>query len=240
MLVDGLQIHALADTHNRHKHFTMPGGDILIHGGDSTSRGRPAEILAFLDWFADQDYSHLVMIPGNHDFGFENDFPLYADECKKRGIILLNDSGYEADCGGTKIKIWGSPITPQFHNWAFNRVRGDEIRPHWDAIPEDTEILITHGPPLLILDTVRPKTIWEDHVGCWDLARVIETRLKKLKLHVFGHIHESRGYVYKDGITYVNAAALDDMYAPVGGVPMRIVRDIVGEYFVENEAESES
>lgn len=235
MYVEGLTIHCISDTHNKHRHFTLPGGDILIHAGDATGRGRPEEIIPFLDWFADQDYSHLIFIPGNHDFGFENNYSLYADECKKRNIILLNDSGCEVE----GIKIWGSPITPAFHNWAFNRERGDEIRPHWDLIPDDIEILITHGPPLLIRDWVRPGTLMEDHVGCWDLAHVISTRLKKLKLHVFGHIHEGRGYTYKDGIAYINASALDGMYCPEKGVPIRVVRDNIGEYFVEETNEAE-
>jgi Icc-related predicted phosphoesterase len=236
MYVEGIKIDCISDTHNRHKHFTLPGGDILLHAGDATGQGRFQEIIPFLDWFADQDYSHLVLIPGNHDFGFEQDPSLYADECKKRNIVLLNDSGYDAD----GIKVWGSPITPWFHDWAFNRERGDEIRPHWDLIPDDTEILVTHGPPMLIRDWVRPGTPWEDHVGCWDLGHVIDTRLKKLKLHVFGHIHEARGYTYKNGKTYINASALDGMYCPVKGVPIRVVKDIVGDYFIEDRMENES
>jgi Icc-related predicted phosphoesterase len=228
MFAKGVNIDLLSDSHNKHKHFTLPGGDILIHAGDATGRGRPEEIIPFLDWYAAQDYSHLILIPGNHDFGFEKNFALYADECKQRNIQLLNDSGYCAD----GIKIWGSPVTPWFHDWAYNRLRGDDIKKHWDLIPADTEILVTHGPPKYIRDWVRPGSVYEDHVGCEELAhKIIVT--PSIKMHVFGHIHEARGYTYLDGVTYVNASALDDSYMPVGGVPIRVVKDeIDGQYYV--------
>jgi hypothetical protein len=56
-------------------------------------------------------------------------------------VIYLNDSGVEID----GLKFWGSPVQPYFHNWAFNRI-GDDICKHWELIPLDTDILITHGP----------------------------------------------------------------------------------------------
>jgi Icc-related predicted phosphoesterase len=224
MYAKGLNIDLLSDTHNKHKHFALPGGDILIHAGDATGRGNASEIIPFLDWLADQDYSHLILIPGNHDFGFEKNFQLYLDECKSRGIHLLNDSGVEVE----GIKVWGSPITPWFHDWAFNRIRGADIKKHWDLIPADTEILITHGPPSYIRDWVK----FEEHVGCADLSHKILTT-PSIKLHVFGHIHEARGYTYQDGITYVNASCLDDTYMPVQEAPIRVVKDeVAGDYFV--------
>jgi Icc-related predicted phosphoesterase len=193
-----------------------------------TSRDSSGEILPFLDWFAEQDYSHLVMIAGNHDFGFEKEPGRYVQECKDRNIILLNDSGY--DMGG--IKVHGSPIQPWFHSWAYNRHRGADIKRHWDMIPEDTEILITHGPPHMILDDVRPGSVYRDNVGCEELAkRILQT---KVKLHVFGHIHESAGYKYLDGRTYVNASSLDGMYMYVERGYKRIVKQ-GDDYFVENE-----
>ena len=50
------------------------------------------------------------------------------------------------------IKIWGSPITPYFYGWAYNRNRGEEIKKHWDLIPDDIDILVTHGPAFGIMD----------------------------------------------------------------------------------------
>src|SRR5260221_12775419 len=54
-------------------------------------------------------------------------------------------------------------------------------------VPLDTEIMVTHGPPHKILDF----TGGGDHTGCEELWK----RLKTIqpRLHVFGHVHESRG-----------------------------------------------
>lgn len=235
MYVNGLNIDLISDTHNRHKHFVMPGGDILIHAGDVSGMGKPTEILPFLDWFSEQDYSHLILIAGNHDWGFQKDPTFYEEECKRRNIILLNDSGYEAE----GIKIWGSPVQPWFCNWAFNKGRGSDIKQHWDLIPLDTQILVTHGPPYLIGDGVlrftRNSEYELEHVGCADLVERIK-HLKDLKLHVCGHIHEGRGVVYENGIIYVNASALDERYQPVKGVPIRVVKDDSGQYITLDSA----
>lgn len=226
----GLIVDAISDTHNKHKKIALPGGDILIHSGDVSSRGQSGEILPFLDWYAEQDYSSLLLIAGNHDWGFEKEPEKYAKECKDRNIVLLNDSG----CIVEGIKIWGSPIQPEFCNWAFNRFRGADIKKHWDMIPEDTELLITHGPPYMILDDANARG-YSNHVGCEDLVRrIAET---KVKLHIFGHIHEGAGYKYLDGRTYVNASSLDGMYCFEGPGYRHIVKQ-GDDYFVEEPMET--
>lgn len=221
----GLKIHCLSDTHNKHKHFSLPGGDILIHSGDATSMGELHQIMAFLTWFAAQPYTHKIFVPGNHDWGFELNESLYRSECERLGIHLLINQGLELE----GIKFWGSPCTPRFFNWAFNVDRGSFIKSIWEQIPEDTEVLITHGPPAKILD-VAP---YGGNVGCDDLFwRIMDT---KVKLHVFGHIHPARGTQRFNDKLFVNAASLNDQYKPVQGVPWRIVRDLAGQYFVESE-----
>lgn len=207
-----------------HTKLKLPGGDLLIHAGDMTSRGSTHDISRFLTWMEKQPYTHKILIPGNHDFGFETDFALWKDECEKKGIHLLNDSGIEIQ----GIRIWGSPITPWFHSWAFNRYRGREISKHWDLIPEETEILITHGPPEGILDLV-PRD--GSHVGCADLLdKILRT---KVKLHIFGHIHEGRGFTYKHARTFINASSLDGSYQPVSSAPIVIIQDEDEAYVVE-------
>jgi len=60
------------------------------------------------------------------------------------------------------LKIWGSPITPWFEDLAFNRDLGSEIKNHWGLIPDDKDILITHGQPSSILD----ETVYGKRTGC--------------------------------------------------------------------------
>lgn len=235
-----LTIHAISDTHMRHNQLKLAGGDILIHAGDATHQGHLVETLAFLDWFADQDYSHLIFVPGNHDTIFELNRPLMEEECKKRNIVLLIDSGTVIE----GIKIYGSPVQPWFFDWAFNRRRTKEealkfgggfIKDHWDLILADTELLITHGPPHGILDYIPRAGGILEHVGCQELLkRVYETQTK---LHIFGHVHYASGHKYLDGRTFVNAANLDEQYSVRSFQPTVIIKDIAGKYFVENETQ---
>jgi Icc-related predicted phosphoesterase len=225
MQLEGLQIDLISDTHCQEKDMKMPGGDILIHAGDVSYRGTIKEILPFLEWFEAQNYKYKILVPGNHDWGFENAFGVYREECERRNIILLNDTGIELE----GIKIWGSPVQPEFCDWAFNRERGHEIRRHWNLIPDDTELLITHGPPHGILD----KTFHGEQVGCQDLwHKILKT---KVKLHVFGHIHEGHGYQYFEERLFVNASVVDRRYKMITGVPIRVVKAEDGTYLVDHE-----
>jgi len=192
----------IADTHARHRKMRLPKGDVLIHAGDVSYRGEKLEIEDFLAWFCKQDFEHKIFIAGNHDFLFESAGKKQLDQLIPAEIIYLNDSGTIID----GKNIWGSPITPKFFNWAFNRNRGEAIRKHWEMIPQNTDLLITHGPPYGILDQVAN----EQHVGCKDLLNTIKQL--KPKVHVFGHIHESYGTTKNLGIKFINASQVNESY----------------------------
>lgn len=221
------RIVCISDTHLAEPE--LPAGDILVHAGDFTFKGRPHEIGQQLHWLGkySKNYAAVVCTPGNHDFGFESNYNQYKHEALNKGITFLN----EAETTVQGIKFFGSPITPFFHNWAFNRYPAD-IDVHWLIIPDDTQVLITHGPPYKILDGVpqhgktligydqhyRPmyskQLVHMEHVGCPELLERIK-QLKQLKLHVFGHIHEAHGEHHEHGIHFVNASIMDGDYHPV-------------------------
>lgn len=195
----------ISDTHGQHSKLRLPKGDVIIHAGDISARGREAEVLDFLAWFAQLDFEHKIFIPGNHDFYFER---MPDEDVRKiipENVIYLNDSGVAIE----GIKIWGSPISPWFYDWAFNRHRGADIRPHWDLIPSDTDILVTHGPVWGILD----ETTSGLKVGCQDLLDRV--RAIQPKYHICGHIHEAYGQVFDGGTTFINASVLNVNYALV-------------------------
>jgi len=194
-----MKVTAISDTHGKHKELKLNGGDLLIHSGDISSFGNKEEISCFLKWFSKQKYKHKIFIAGNHDFTFENQFD---DIIIPDNVIYLNDSGIEIE----GLHIWGSPITPSFCNLAFNRNRGEEIDFHWNKIPADTDILITHGPPYGILDET--ETCF--NAGCKNLLKKIEAI--NLKHHIFGHIHEAYGVTKKGNTTFINAASVDLKY----------------------------
>lgn len=182
----------------------IPDGDLLIHAGDVSSRGGMNEIRDFNEWLGTLPHPHKVIISGNHDFGFER-YPKEA-EALITNAKYLNDSGITIE----GLKIWGSPIQPWFYDWAFNRKRGKDIRKHWDMIPTDTDILITHGPPFGILDN----TERSEKVGCADLMDIIQHRVRP-RLHVFGHIHEAYGQQQVEDTLFVNASMVNLAYRPV-------------------------
>ena len=198
----------ISDTHNKHKHLTSKGmgnilgsGDYLIHAGDCTSMGSKNEITQFLEWFSNTDFKHKIFIAGNHDFGFEQQTDI-AQEYKDMGVIYLFDNEVTID----GIKFYGSPWQPEFHNWAFNLSRGEELSEKWEQIPNDVDILITHGPAYGILDYAPIG----GHVGCEELYRkIVEV---KPKIHVCGHIHDGYGQKNMGGIEFLNASVLNDRY----------------------------
>jgi len=197
-----LKFIAISDTHGRHADLILPKGDVLIHAGDVSRIGDRNEIINFLQWFDSQPFAYKIFIAGNHDFYFERMPPEIIKNSIPPGVIYLNDSDITIE----NVKIWGSPVTPWFFDWAFNRQRGNDIQKHWNMMPNDVDILITHGPVYQILD----KTISRQHVGCTDLLqKVMEIQPK---YHICGHIHEAYGVVNKNNITFINASNLDVNY----------------------------
>jgi Icc-related predicted phosphoesterase len=204
-----ISIVCISDTHGLHDQVDVPVGDILIHAGDCTNVGHPHELAEFLVWFSALPHRNKILVGGNHDWLFERDPDAAMALLKKHApsVHYLNDSGVTI----AGLKIWGSPVTPAFCDWAFNRQRGPEIKFHRDLIPIDVDVLVTHGPPEGILDD----TAWGLRAGCADLTQAIK-RLTRLRLAVFGHLHLEGGRQKKvAGVTYVNAAVCDEAYRPI-------------------------
>lgn len=204
-----MKIVAISDTHGKHQNLILPEGDILIHAGDVSSMGKESEIKDFLNWFSKTDFTYKILIAGNHDFYFEKiSYNTKAlEELIPANVIYLNDSGVEIEnLERTTFRIWGSPIQPWFYNWAFNRYRGEDIKRHWNKIPQDTDILITHGPAYGILD----KTTRNESVGCEDL--LVKIKEVKPKFHICGHIHEAYGQAKQSDTEFINASVLDENY----------------------------
>jgi len=209
-----LRIVAISDTHEQHETIKLPAGDILICSGDITYNGKPFAVSQFNTWFAAQPYPHKVLIAGNHDFLFEKE-RAYARSLIISNIIYLENTG----CEIMGLKFWGSPETPWFFDWAFNRRRGADIRRYWDEIPADTDVLITHGPPFGILD----KSSDGQNIGCEEL--LVAVQRTRPRVHIFGHIHEGFGVEQRDGTIFVNASQLDMHYKPANA-PIVITLDV--------------
>lgn len=204
-----MRIVLISDTHSLQLHFDkLPEADMIVHSGDVSKRGTRSQVLDFFAWYSSLPYRYKIFIAGNHDFLFEQD-PEFIQKNLPDNLIYLENSGIEIE----GIKFWGSPITPWFYDWAFNRMRGDDILKYWNMIPKDTNYLITHGPPYLLLDKVNNRYNATDNVGCKDLKNKLFT-LPDLRIMQFGHIHEARGYTQLNNIHLFNASSLNEEYAP--------------------------
>jgi Icc-related predicted phosphoesterase len=194
-----MRIIAISDTHNRYPR--IPEGDILIHAGDLTGLGTRKECDDAMAWLASLPHKHKLFIPGNHDFAFEREVLPVPD-----GLVLLNNKTVEVE----GITICGSPYSLEFRGWAFGSTRDlYRARKMWERIiPDNLDILVTHGPAFEVLD----RTYHGEPAGDEALAWVIAS--KQPKAHVFGHIHESYGNVLVDGVQRYNVAMGYDLEHP--------------------------
>ena len=196
-----MKIICISDTHGKHQDVKLAAADMIIHSGDMSDMGTKEQVLDFINWFSSLNYQYKILIAGNHDFFFEQATSKEIKKLVPKGVHYLCDSGIEIN----GIKLWGSPVQPWYYNWAFNR-SSKNICKHWNEIPNDTDILITHVPPQGILDKNRRAEL----CGCPNLTlRVIEV---KPQYHIFGHIHESYGIIEMNGTTYVNSSNLNFLY----------------------------
>lgn len=183
--------------------------DLLLLGGDlcpAVDHG-VARQSAWLDgpfraWLAQAPAAAIVGIAGNHDFVFERDPALVPGDLP---WTYLQDAAVDVQ----GVRIWGSPWTPWFHDWAFNAPReGGEafLERCYGGIPEGTDVLLVHGPPRGIGD----RTTAGVDAGSTALLDAID-RVQP-RLCAFGHIHEARGQWTRGDTTLVNAAAVDALY----------------------------
>lgn len=200
-----MKLMFISDTHNQHNklNLNLEGIDFLIHTGDFTSIGKEREVRKFNKWIGTLglDKEHVLICAGNHDWYMARHTREQIDSICTNFTYLQEDR-YEYD----GVVFYGSPYQPQFYNWAFNVPRGEKLKAIWDKIPEDTDVLLTHGPPMGILDTNRTN----EHCGCEDLFNRIQEL--NLKISCFGHIHESYGQQKIGNTTYINSSILNDNY----------------------------
>jgi len=201
----GLKITHISDTHGKHLNFThsIPTDtDVIVHSGDFLEYNLPEEAKSFFAWFRSIPGRHKILIGGNHDYLLDPENNLY-EEMDLTGIHFLTGQSIEIDgmtfYGDSQVLMkdyaYGSAFSYQDEN------EGETI---WSKIPDNTQVLITHGPPFDILDKVEhyDKT---KRLGCKALKKRIED-LTELKLHLFGHVHQARGNKLINGVQFSNAA----------------------------------
>ncbi|KAI0405173.1 Metallo-dependent phosphatase-like protein [Xylaria palmicola] len=202
----------ISDTHNCT--VKLPKGDVLIHCGDLTNQGSFGELSKQVQWLEQADFECKIVVAGNHDLTLDTEFyraygsyrhnkvPQVPADCQalltgsesltylvheRRDVRLTSPSGPR-----TTFSVFGSPYSPAWGgDWAFQYTRLDDdyraARSLWEAIPLDTDILVTHGPARTHCDESRTR----EAAGC-EILRQQLWRVRP-RLALCGHIHEARG-----------------------------------------------
>ena len=197
-----MKIVVISDTHGLHEQLGPLRGDVLIHCGDSAlGFERSHEQVARLDdWFGNQLFDRIFVVGGNHDFEIEARVAAQAQPIFENALYL-HDEAYQY----RGVNFYGAPWVPELAGWAFY-LPPNEIYRRWQSIPPDTDVLITHTPPLGILDrNSRGKSC-----GCPELRK----RLDEIhpRVHCFGHVHASAGMLTGKHTEYVNASMVNSKY----------------------------
>jgi len=181
----------LSDTHG--KHFllkNLPKADVIVHSGDVSENGTVSEVLDFLNWFCDLDFRYKIFVAGNHDHCL---FGAKIEDMPENYFYLCN-SGVTID----GVKFYGIPMF-------MENITAGNYDIDLQQVPVDTDILITHQPPLGILD-------FADNIHYGDFI-LLKTVMKiKPKFHLFGHIHNSYGIEIQANTTFANASLLNENY----------------------------
>lgn len=205
-----MKIWFLSDTHCEHQGLEVPEADAVIHCGDESMHGNAwmnePEARRFFEWYSALEIPTKIFVPGNHSTAIEQGLIRGSDYPE---VTFLIHQAMEWN----GLKIFGSPWTPMFFDWAYMKARS-ELDMVWQSIPDDIDILITHGPPKGIMDmTADMHTREPVHVGSKSLMRHVEERIKP-RIHAFGHIHDERGIsnfgtIIRGGTQFINCACCD-------------------------------
>ena len=194
-----MRIVMVSDTHMGHWDTDIPDGDIFIHAGDATYMGTAAEFDDFNRWVGTLSFRHKIFVPGNHDFLFEESFREGCKVVSNATCLIDNDVTVDG------LKIWGSPYTLAFMEWAFMENNEAGMQKHFENIPHDTDVLVTHSPPYHF------GGLNGEGVNCG--SRALSGAVPdKTRLHVFGHIHEGYGMKKKKKCKFVNASVMNGLY----------------------------
>jgi Icc-related predicted phosphoesterase len=205
-----MRIWFLSDTHCEHQRLVVPAVDAVIHCGDESTHGNAwmneREARQFFEWYTSLTIPTRIFVPGNHSTAIEQGLIRASDYPEI--TFLIHES---VELHG--FRIFGSPFTPQFYDWAYMKDRSvlDTV---WQSIPDKVDILITHGPPKGILDvTADMRTGRPINVGSKSLMRHVTERIKP-RIHAFGHIHDEPevhnfGTITQGATQFINCACCE-------------------------------
>lgn len=199
-----MRVFAISDLHGYFPPW-IPECELLLLGGDycptrDLEQERRFMLGPFTDFLKRVPAKHIVGIAGNHDFILQEDQELARSLPWK----YLQDEAIDIE----GVKIYGTPWTPQFYNWAF-MCNERELADKFNYVPEGLDILLSHGPAYQRLD----RNAQGEH--CGSMAMLQRVREAKPDSFVCGHIHEGHGIAeYENETRYYNVAYLNGKMEP--------------------------
>lgn len=207
----------MSDTHCKHDRLSLPILDrkddsscvnVLVHAGDMSHHGTEAELDDFSSWLGSisPQFEHILVTHGNHETLSRMDVQYVRERwysCAPN-VRYLQDEVFELPCG---LRLYFAPWVPNMwstlqktkppevlQKWTnfddqYYFLDDESLRDKWRQIPSDVHVLVTHTPPLNVLD----KNELGMNRGCKALYDRLHD-LNDLKLHVFGHIHQAFGH----------------------------------------------
>lgn len=226
VLRNSFQMKILA-TSDLHGHLPeIPSCDLLIIAGDICPDGdiflHQYRFLEgpFARWLSEIPANHVIGIAGNHDFIFES-HPRHIDK-----LDLSWDYLQDSATTYQGLKFYGLPWVPDLPGWAFYAPKAS-LAMRYNAIPNDTDVVISHGPPYGLGDLSINGNV---HCG----SKSANDMLARVKPQAFvcGHIHEGFGvYTHRSQHGHLtdvwNVAYLDRNYQrrPIANPIIEIVID---------------
>jgi Icc-related predicted phosphoesterase len=194
----------------------IPECDLLLIAGDVSFafKGDLASKQRYLagdfsEWLGRVPAAEVVLVAGNHDQSIEAWGLPDGLRCH-----YLEDTGIEL----FGLKLWGAPWQPWFYDWAFNAPRRNGeafLASKFALIPDDTDIVICHGPPRGHGDDTG-RADGQPHAGSTALTEALK-RVEP-RLLVCGHIHSGYGRYRLGATEIINAALVDNDYRLVNPV----------------------
>lgn len=216
-----MRLVCVGDTHG--KTLPVPDGDVFVHVGDLCRKNDMPELQEQAAWISGLPHRHKIVIAGNHDWPLMHCARgrMVCTACDARGLhecdpasrvaaLALFGGAYVEDVALSidGVKLYATPWQAYYHDWAFNLPPGAVMRGVWNQIPDETDILVTHVPPLGFGD----RTPAGERIGDADLAaRAIAVGPA---LHVFGHVHHDGGAWTEDATVFANVTTWEDARKP--------------------------
>ena len=192
-----VRVTVISDTHMQHERLVLPEGDLLIHCGDMFDlySRNPADLRGLDSWFARQPFDRIVCTGGNHDHLLEHTLGFLAQPFRHAEYLQDQAVRYRG------LIVYGSPWVPGLPTHAFHKDRS-ELEAAWAHVPTGVDILVTHTPPLGVLDRSSRGVSFGCPELAWQLRRIAP------RVHCFGHVHASAGQARLGQTLFINAASV--------------------------------